>query len=379
MNDILNFKSITAYRVALPLKFEFKTSQGSVRIRESIIIRIEDQQGYVGYGECVAFRDPFYTAETVDTCWIKLVDDYIFHLRLMRPKPLMTYVKQLQFWLKRDAMPMTIAGLENALIHLHCSRIGVNSVSFMMGQPLIDTIRSGVVIGDVPIDELLPLIDTHVANGCNRIKLKVSPRDGYERTQLVRQAYPNLDLAVDANQSYTYDQILEVAAYNDLGLLCIEEPFQITNLVSYKKWRLDSDWTITTPICLDESVLGYDDLSYAIEHNLLDVLNVKVGRLGGLVQTRAAIMLCREHQIPYWIGSMVESSISKMMHVQLAALGDSYMPGDLSDSSRYFECDLTDPDIQFVDGSMLVPKGAGLGISVLDNRIEDYAIQKRVL
>ena len=249
----------------------------------------------------------------------------------------------------------------------------------MMGQPLIDTIRSGVVIGDVPIDELLPLIDTHVANGCNRIKLKVSPRDGYERTQLVRQAYPNLDLAVDANQSYTYDQILEVAAYNDLGLLCIEEPFQITNLISYKKWRLDSDWTITTPICLDESVLGYDDLSYAIEHNLLDVLNVKVGRLGGLVQTRAAIMLCREHQIPYWIGSMVESSISKMMHVQLAALGDSYMPGDLSDSSRYFECDLTDPNIQFVDGSMLVPKGAGLGISVLDNRIEDYAIQKRVL
>ena len=49
MNDVLNFKSITTYRVALPLKFEFKTVKGAVRVRESIIIRIEDQQGYVGY------------------------------------------------------------------------------------------------------------------------------------------------------------------------------------------------------------------------------------------------------------------------------------------------------------------------------------------
>ena len=44
------------------------------------------------------------------------------------------------------------------------------------------------------------------------------------------------------------------------------------------------------PICLDESILSYDDLSYAIEHRLIDVLNVKVGRLGGLIQTRAAIL-----------------------------------------------------------------------------------------
>ncbi|ETJ40676.1 Mandelate racemase/muconate lactonizing protein, partial [human gut metagenome] len=90
-----------------------------VKERETIVIRIEDQQGYVGYGECVAFTEPFYTFETVETCWKTLVDDYIFNLRLMRPKPLMTYVRQLQFWLNRDNMPMAIAALENALIHLH--------------------------------------------------------------------------------------------------------------------------------------------------------------------------------------------------------------------------------------------------------------------
>ena len=47
MNDVLNFKSITTYRVALPLKFEFKTAKGTVRVRESIIIRIYVTPCYV--------------------------------------------------------------------------------------------------------------------------------------------------------------------------------------------------------------------------------------------------------------------------------------------------------------------------------------------
>ena len=49
MNDILNFKSITTYRLKLPLKFSFKTAKGEVKERETIVIRTEDQQGYVGY------------------------------------------------------------------------------------------------------------------------------------------------------------------------------------------------------------------------------------------------------------------------------------------------------------------------------------------
>ena len=383
MNNILNFKSITTYRLKLPLKFNFKTAKGEVKERETIVVRIEDQQGYVGYGECVAFTEPFYTFETVETCWKAMVDDYIFNLRLMRPKPLMTYVRQLQFWLNRDNMPMAIAALENALIHLHCERIGVNSVSYIMDQPLQETIESGVVVGDVPIDQLLDVVAHHVINGCKRIKLKVNPIDGYERVALVRKQYPDLVLAADANRSYSYQEIDKVRRYDDLGLACIEEPFAIANLQSYKDWKWEhlnhGDWKIYTPICLDESILGYDDLSYAIEYGLIDVLNIKVGRMGGLIPTKAAINLCRERHIPYWIGSMVESGVSKMLHVQLAALGDSYMAGDLSDSNRYFEQDLIFPDLTFNEGIMQVPDGDGLGVTVFDDRLEAYCMEKRTL
>jgi len=345
MNNILNFKSITTYRLKLPLKFNFKTAKGEVKERETIVVRIEDQQGYVGYGECVAFTEPFYTFETVETCWKAMVDDYIFNLRLMRPKSLMTYVRQLQFWRNRDNMPMAIAALENALIHLHCERIGVNSVSYIMDQPLQETIESGIVVGDVPIDQLLDVVAHHVVNGCKRIKLKVNPIDGYERVALVRKHYPDLVLAADANRSYSYQEIDKVRQYDDLGLACIEEPFAMANLQSYKDWKWErlnhGDWKIYTPICLDESILGYDDLSYAIEYGLIDVLNIKVGRMGGLIPTKAAINLCRERHIPYWIGSMA--------------------------------------DLTFNEGVMQVPDGDGLGVTVFDDRLETYCMEKRTL
>ena len=373
--------NITLYHVQLPMKFTFKTAKGEVGVRDTLIVRLEDEAGCVGYGECVAFVDPFYTKETVASCWDTLCTRYLPNL--LGQETTTTLPQQ---WLM-EGTPMTVASVENALLHLQCHRLGVNTVEYVLQQSLLPTVPTGIVIGEVSLDTLVDAVSVYVSQGCQRIKLKVSPKDGYERVQRVRSAYPDLMLAVDANQSYTYEDMDKVRAFNEFDLACIEEPFQIDSLETYQQYRSIHDWGITTPICLDESILGYDDLVYAHTHGLLDVLNVKVGGLGGLLETDKFIQYCRDHGIQYWIGSMVESSISKWMHVQLAALGDSYMPGDLSDSLRYFERDLTRPPIistikncsterlsQFVE----VPNGAGLGVVVDIEALEVYCIHKKL-
>lgn len=373
--------NIALYHVQLPMKFTFKTAKGKVGVRDTLIVRLEDEAGYVGYGECVAFVDPFYTPETVASCWDVLCTRYLPNL--LGQEVTSTLPQQ---WLS-EGMPMTVASVENALLHLQCARLGVNTVEYVLQQPLAATVPTGIVIGEIPLDTLVDAVSNYVSQGCERIKLKVSPKDGYERVQRVRAAYPDLMLAVDANQSYTYQDMDKVRALNEFDLACIEEPFQIDSLATYQQYRSTHDWGITTLICLDESILSYDDLVYAHSHGLLDVLNVKVGRLGGLRETAKVIQYCRDHGIQYWIGSMVESSISKWMHVQLAALGDAYMPGDLSDSLRYFDRDLTSPPIvsriqdcgtkglsQFVK----VPNGAGLGVDVDIEAITSYCIHKKL-
>lgn len=373
--------NITLYHVQLPMKFTFKTAKGEVGVRDTLIVRLEDEAGYVGYGECVAFVDPFYTPEIVSSCWDVLCTRYLPNV--LGEEAITTLPQQ---WLL-EGMPMTVASVENALLHLQCNRLGVNTVEYVLQQSLMPTVPMGIVIGEVPLDTLVDTVSGYVSQGCQRIKLKVSPKDGYERVQRVRSAYPNLTLAVDANQSYTYQEIDMVRALNAFHLACIEEPFQIQSLENYHHFKTTNEWGITTPICLDESILSYDNLVYAHTHGLLDVLNVKVGRLGGLRQVANGIQYCRDHGIQYWIGSMVESSISKWMHVQLAALGDTYMPGDLSDSLRYFEQDLTRPPIVSIrkddgTGGLLqvieVPRGAGLGVDIDVEVIETHCVNKKI-
>ena len=55
------------------------------------------------------------------------------------------------------------------------------------------------------------------------------------------------------------------------------------------------------------------------------------------------------------------------------------MAGDLSDSNRYFEQDLIFPDLTFKAGIMQVPDGDGLGVTVFDDRLEAYCMEKRTL
>ena len=364
--------NITLYHVQLPMKFTFKTAKGEVGVRDTLIVRLEDEAGYVGYGECVAFVDPFYTKETVASCWDTLCTRYLPNL--LGQEITTTLPQQ---WLM-EGMPMTVAAVENALFHVKCASLGVNTVEYVMGQPLGTRIPMGVVIGEIPLDQVVPAVKTYVDLGCERMKLKVSPKDGYERVALVRSAFPSITLAVDGNQSYTYDDIDAVRAYDEFHLACIEEPFQMESLQDYHRWKqgLGPKWNIGTKICLDESILSFEDLVYTHRHGLLDVLNVKVGRLGGLRMAKEAIEYCRAHGIGYWIGSMVESSISKLLHVQLAALGDAYMAGDLSDSLRYFHHDLTDPALTFTEGYMTVPNGVGLGATVQEELLERYSIAK---
>ena len=373
--------NIALYHVQLPMKFTFKTAKGELGVRDTLIVRLEDEAGYVGYGECVAFVDPFYTKETVASCWDVLCTRYLPNV--LGKEATTTLPKR---WLS-EGMPMTVASVENALLHLQCNRLGANTVEYVLQQPLIPTVPTGMVIGDVPLDTLVDAVSNYVSQGCQRIKLKVSPKDGYERVQQVRSAYPDLMLGVDANQSYSYQEMDKVRALNTFNLACIEEPFQIHSLEEYNRFKTTQTWDIRTPVCLDESILSYDDLVYAHTHGLLDVLNVKVGRLGGLQETAKVIQYCRDQGIQYWIGSMVESSISKWIHVQLAALGDAYMPGDLSDSLRYFEQDLTRPSIVStrkdcgtggLSQVIEVPKGAGLGVNVDLETIEAHCKRKKL-
>ncbi|AYF99897.1 o-succinylbenzoate synthase [Lactococcus allomyrinae] len=365
----MKIKQITMYHVQLPMKFNFKTAKGEVKYRDTIILKVEDDMGLVGFGEVVSFTTPFYTSEIFENSWEKLEKDYIPNL-LARSISHPFDIHQ-RF---AHALPMAIAGLENALLDLYFKEKNENLIAGLFQETLQEKIPRGAVLGDMPLEQLLKETEQLVQAGVGRIKIKISPKDGFERTKLLVEKFPQIRFAVDANRSFSVADWAEIKKFDTLNLVCIEEAFSVSQLTELT----EISSVLTTPLCFDESVQTLSELTEIAKLPGKTMLNIKIGRLGGLYQTMKAIDFCRQQKIGFWIGSMVESGISKILHIQLAALSGNVMAGDLSDSQHYFYEDLIKPEIAFPNGWMTVPTRVGIGVDINENALSHATIRKEI-
>ena len=132
---------------------------------------------------------------------------------------------------------------------------------------------------------------------------------------------------------------------------------------------------IATPVCLDESIRSAADARAAVELGACQVVNIKAGRVGGLLEGRRVHDVAVEHGVPVWCGGMLETGIGRAANLALAALPGFTMPGDTSASDRYFHQDLTEPFVLEPDGTMTVPTGPGLGVEPLEGRLSAVTVR----
>ncbi len=362
---MMKIKQAEIFHLRMPLKFTFKTAQTRMDARETLVIKVTDEEGNNGYGEVVAFNEPFYTRELLSEDKEQLRTRYL--PRLLAEK--IDHPFDLHQWIGLD-YPMAVAGVENALLDLYARSLGQPIMQTVFPEPRLKQIEPGMVLGDLEYSVLKEKIALCRQEGYQRFKVKIKPADGLAKLTKIRTDYPDIGLLADANMSYRLDQIPELKGLDDFNLLCLEEPFPAGDFQAYQHLQAE----IKTPVCLDESIQTVDDLKKAISLKALQVVNLKLGRIGGLYYARQMIELCRQHGIGYWIGSMVESGISKILHVHLASLPDTYIPGDLSPSRRYFVQDVIRPEITLSGGEIKVPQGAGLGVVIEEKVLQDLAV-----
>lgn len=363
-------KKIEVFHLSMPMKFAFKSSQAMLNHRETLVIKVTDELGNSGFGEVVAFNEPFYTQETLPHSKEVL----LLHLLPQLLEKEIHHPFEIHSWLD-SSYPMAVAGVENALLDGFARRQQRSIMETVFPEETRDMIYGGMVLGDLEIMTLLAQIEEYLQEGYVRFKIKIKPEDGFAKLQMIREKYPDLMLLADANRSFRAEQISELEKIDELGLLCLEEPLASGDLAAYQ--RLQEQ--MTTPLCLDESIQTIGDLKEAIDLRACQVVNLKVGRVGGMAYVKQMIEVCRKHKIHYWIGSMMESGISKILHVHLASLKDNYIPGDLSSSRRYFARDVIQPEIIVDKGRIQVPKGPGLGVEIDEDALNYYTIDHRVL
>jgi O-succinylbenzoate synthase len=181
-------------------------------------------------------------------------------------------------------------------------------------------------------------------------------------------------LQVDANTAYRRSDVGHLAKLDAFGLLLIEQPLDEEDLLGH----VELARRLTTPICLDESIVSARAAADAIGLGACSIVNIKAGRVGGYLEARAVHDVCAAHGVPVWCGGMLETGIGRAANLALAALPGFVLPGDISATSRYYTEDVTAP-FELVDGAIAVPAGPGLGVEVVASQLKALAVETEVI
>jgi O-succinylbenzoate synthase len=115
----------------------------------------------------------------------------------------------------------------------------------------------------------------------------------------------------------------------------------------------------------------------AIAAGACRIINIKPGRVGGFGESIRLHDLCASHRIPVWHGGMLESGIGRAANIHLSTLPNFSLPGDVAASRRYFDPDLIEPPIEVAaDGTIAVPTGPGLGVTIRQERVDHATLKK---
>ncbi len=205
-------------------------------------------------------------------------------------------------------------------------------------------------------DMLLGNIQAAVDAGFPRIKLKVARGWDIEMLEAVRSSFPSVRIHVDCNGGYTLDDSSLFQEMERFNLEFIEQPLASDDLLDHAALA----GLIDTPICLDESINGVRAAEHALSIGACEFVNIKPGRVGGLANSIKIHDVCRDAGVPVWVGGMLESAVGSAICIELATLPNFLYPGDLFPSSRFYERDLAQPEIELTARQTMMPFTNGL-------------------
>jgi len=358
---VTRVRSIELRLVAIPLVRPFRTSLGESTEKVCILTRVETDDAF-GWGECVSDVEPNFSEEWNDGAWL-MIRDFLApalfaagEVEASRVASVLSFVR---------GHPMAKATLENAVLDAELRAQGRSLASYL--GAVRDRVVCGVSVGIAPSAEtLLEQVAGYLAEGYRRVKLKIQPGTDVARVRAVREANPEILLSVDANAAYRLADVEVFRELDAFGLLMVEQPLHHEDLVEHSRLQRQ----IRTDLCLDESIRSSADARAAIELGSCRIVNVKQGRVGGLLEARRVHDVAAELGVPVWCGGMLETGIGRSTNLALAALPNFTLPGDTSASSRYFAEDLTEPLVLAPDGTLPVPDGPGIGVDPDPGRLE---------
>ncbi len=359
-------------QIRMPLVHFFETSFGRTQHRDIVLVEAV-QDGISGWGEVTAGENPFYNEEWTASAW-PLLTDYIgarvLNYEFQSAAEVAARTAHIRgHYMARGGMEVAIWDLEARL----------------RNEPLWKTIAGGarreiacgVSIGiQNSVGELLEKIETELAAGYQRIKLKIKPGWDINVIREVRDRFPNVKLMADANSAYTLEDLDRLKQLDAFYLMMIEQPLAHDDIIDHAVLQS----ALETPICLDECIRSAHHAEQAIRLGAGRIMNIKLGRVGGFAEAKRVHDVCQANSIPVWCGGMLESGIGRAHNLALSTLPNFVLPGDVSASKRYWKRDIITPPVEVTTrGTIQLTDSPGFGYEIDTDYLESLVIRREVL
>jgi o-succinylbenzoate synthase len=368
----MKLDQIILRQIRMPLVHFFETSFSRTYSRDIVLVEVTSD-GLSGWGEVTAGENPFYNEEWTDSAWPILreyVAPRVLGKKLNSPEdvfPLTSHIR---------GHNMARGGLEAAVWDL-TARAASEPLWKTIGGGARREIPCGVSIGiQDSVEQLFDKIETELAAGYQRIKMKIKPGWDVDVVRRVRERFPTIKLMADANSAYTLADTAHLKQLDDFYLMMIEQPLAHDEIIDHATLQAQ----LQTPICLDECIRTAHHAEQAIRLRACGIINIKLGRVAGFREAKKVHDLAQAAGIPVWCGGMLEAGIGRAHNIALATLPNFVLPGDVSASKRYWKQDIIHPAVEITPrGTIEIRDEPGFGYPLDHDFIRSVTVREEAV
>lgn len=369
----MKIERVEVFGVAVPLIGEYKNAYLTRSVQKSVVVRVTATGGATGLGNIDP--TPGYSKEqTAD------------HLEVLRAKlaPLLIGVDPTNVHAVLSRIEPAVKGFldSKAAIEMGCVDLAARAagvpVHGYLGGAVKDRLLFNAWIGILTPDEAARETLGWKQKGFRSAKIKVGGgiEADRDRVRAVREAVgPDFQIRIDANAGYDADTSITLAKMvAPFKLQLFEQPAPAEDIAGMARVRREAN-AVGLPVMADESVLDHASLIRIIRMEAADIVKVKVMKQGGFLNTRRMIATAEAAGIRCVVGHGFGLGVNTMAEIMLAATSGNVLDGLECVGPLKTADDIVTRKLDLSSGSLPLPGGPGLGVTLDDAKIARYAFE----